>query len=329
MPGTGADPSAETNDSAFTGPVVRVAIGELRGGYSPRLNGVDHDHVRALAGTDAKLPPILVHRETMSVIDGMHRLNVAQWHGQETIDVRFFHGSCQEAFRLAVKTNVAHGLPLTLTDRQAATAKIIRSHPALSDRSIAANTGLAAKTVAAIRSRMAEATAPARVGRDGRVRPLSTAEGRRIASQAIAARPEASLREIAREAGISVGTVRDVRARVQAGEDPVPLRQRDLKKVRPTGAARPGSRAHQATEAADIDLLMESLRCDPSLRYTDSGRTLLRWLATRTVTVPEWREAIGGVPPHCSILVAKVARECARAWQELADELNRASTECA
>lgn len=136
-----------------------------------------------------------------------------------------------EVFRLAVSANVTHGLPLNKAERQAAAARIIRSHPQASDRSIAQTTGLAAKTVARIRRRSHVDETDRRVGQDGRVRPLNTADGRRIASRAITDRPDASLREIAQEAGISIGTVRNVRARLEAGEDPVPdpgRRRRDI-----------------------------------------------------------------------------------------------------
>jgi hypothetical protein len=36
-----------------------------------------------------KLPPILVHRATNRIIDGMHRLEAAKLRGDETISVRF------------------------------------------------------------------------------------------------------------------------------------------------------------------------------------------------------------------------------------------------
>ncbi|WP_369389822.1 polyketide synthase dehydratase domain-containing protein [Streptomyces sp. CG1] len=65
-----------------------------------------------------------------------------------------------------------------------------------------------------------------RVGRDGRTRPLNTADGRLSAAAETTADPRAPLREIAAKAGVSVGTVRDVRKRMQSGEVLVPDRQR-------------------------------------------------------------------------------------------------------
>jgi ParB-like nuclease domain len=320
--GTGRDPDGHP---LLDESVVRVPIDELRLADTPRLGGVDDDHARTLAEVEECLPPIYVHRETMRVIDGMHRLRAARLRGSGHIAVRFFAGTREEAFLLAVRANVAHGLPLTLNDRQAAAARIIRADPGLSDRFIAATTGLAAKTVAAIRHRTGGAVAPVRVGRDGRVRPLSTAEGRRIAGRAIADRPDLSLREVARAAGISVGTARDVRARLLAGKDPVPVRHRGAGNDAASldGAARPdGNGDEPAVERTDVESILEGLRRDPSLRYSESGRTLLRWLAS-AMAATRWRDAVEGVPPHCAVLVGRIARGYADSWLEFAQEMER------
>jgi ParB-like chromosome segregation protein Spo0J len=102
---------------------------------------------------ETALPPILVDRRSMQVIDGMHRLVAASLQGRETIDVIFFDGSQTDMFLRAVRENVTHGLPLSQADRRVATERIIASHPHLSDRAIGQIAGLAAKTVAAIRKR--------------------------------------------------------------------------------------------------------------------------------------------------------------------------------
>jgi hypothetical protein len=84
--------------------------------------------------------------------------------------------------------------------------------------------GLAAKTVAAIRKSSSE-EAPqsnARIGRDGRVRPLDSGVGRRRAADLLTQQPDASLRDVARAAGISPATVLDVRKRLGRGQSPVP-----------------------------------------------------------------------------------------------------------
>ncbi|MGW6459820.1 transcriptional regulator, partial [Streptomyces sp. NPDC055078] len=193
-----------------------------------RVAGSSPDHVSALAQCPDGLPPILVHRPTMQVIDGVHRLRAAKLRGDATIGVRFVDGTEEDAFVLAVSANVTQGLPLTLADRTAAASRILSSHPHLSDRLIASTVGLSTKKVAAIRQcSTGEMTQlNTRLGRDGKVRPLDASHGRTIASRAISNNPDLSLREIARIAGISVGTARDVRERMRRGEDPIPPRHR-------------------------------------------------------------------------------------------------------
>lgn len=304
-----------------------VPITALRPADSPRLAGEDLEHIRILAESDAVLPPILVHRTTMRVVDGMHRLGAALRRGQDTIAVKFFDGSVDEAFVLAVKANIKHGLPLSFADRQAAAIRIIASHPHWSDRAIAAATGLAARTVAAVRAR-AGGDAPAggaRIGRDGRVRPLDGAAGRRLASQVIAARPDASLREIAKVAGISPATARDVRERMQRGDDPLTVSQRAGGHRQPAGAVRlRGERGRDATDrlaARDRAAVLQNLKKDPSLRFAESGRAVLRWLFAHVIDREEWRELVPAIPPHSAYVVAALARGCANEWLEFARQL--------
>ncbi|KOG90227.1 streptomycin biosynthesis protein, partial [Streptomyces varsoviensis] len=73
--------------------------------------------------------------------------------GHDKIAVRFFDGDEADAFVLAVESNIAHGLPLSLADRKRAAGRIIDSHPQWSDRIVASVTGIAPGTVAEIRRR--------------------------------------------------------------------------------------------------------------------------------------------------------------------------------
>src|SRR5213076_255321 len=65
-----------------------MPIGSLLPADSPRLEGERLDHVRALADAVGEPPPILVHRHSRRVIDGMHRLRAAQLRGERMIEVR-------------------------------------------------------------------------------------------------------------------------------------------------------------------------------------------------------------------------------------------------
>jgi len=61
--------------------------------------------------------------------------------------------------------------------------------------------------------------------RAGRLRPMDSSAGRRLASERMRVDPDGSLRDIARAAGIAPSTVLDVRNRLSAGEAPVPIRR--------------------------------------------------------------------------------------------------------
>jgi ParB-like chromosome segregation protein Spo0J len=335
--GNGADDVARSYDKdALTQPINylttghathAVPVAQLRPADSPRLVGEDAEHIRVLAEPDRDLPPILVHRASMRVIDGMHRLGAARLRGQDAIDVVFFDGSDEDAFVLAVKANVAHGLPLSYADREAAVARIVVSHPDWSDRAIAATTGLAARTVAAVRGRIVGLPRnTTRIGRDGKVRPLDSTDGRLVASRLIADFPNASLRELARASGISPATVRDVRERIQRGEDPVPARRtrtdQQPRSIR-RGQPEPAHEDPEHLSAQDRDSVLQGLERDPSLRFAESGNRLLRWLLRRVIAEEEWREVADSVPPHSAYIVAALARRCANEWLEFARQLER------
>ncbi|MFF7199188.1 transcriptional regulator [Streptomyces sp. NPDC008079] len=279
------------------------------------MRGIDQEHLNRLVEVEEPFPPIVVHRVGMQVIDGMHRLLAAVAKGLDVIEVEFFDGSPEDAFLRAVENNVAHGLPLSLADRRAAAARIIASHPQMSDRAVAAASGLGAKSVAAIRRRLPAPGQPlnARVGRDGRMRPVNSTQGRLRAAQVLKEKPDAPVRELARIAGISPTTASDVRRRVRAGEVPVPERQ-------PPTPAQPDPMPPSEGGAPSADepssLVLEKLLRDPSLRMREEGRHLLRLLHENEAA--EWLDLGAAVPSHCTHLVRDLARHYAANWLEFA-----------
>ncbi|WP_223198485.1 ParB N-terminal domain-containing protein [Solihabitans fulvus] len=294
---------------------------------SPRLDGEDEQHTKMLADADAELPPILVHRETMRIVDGMHRVRAAMLRGEETIRATLFDGSVEAAFVAAVEANIKHGLPLSLADREAAAARIVASNPLWSDRAIALVSGISAKTVCAIRRGVTADSrqSTSRIGRDGRIRPVNGADGRRRACEFFQRRPNASLREVAREAGISPGTARDVRARMSRGEDPVRPRQsasgQRHEPVTPERQLRRGLPAGRVSDFRDRATLLRSLRRDPTVRFTNNGRSLLRWLESHAIGVEGWAELAPSVPPHCGYVIADLACAIAEEWLEVAESV--------
>lgn len=293
-----------------SGEVHLLAIDTLLPARSPRLDGDNPEHVRVLAEVRTPLPPVLVHRHTMRIIDGTHRVAAAKLRGDRAIRCRFFDGDEREAFVLAVRSNIAHGLPLTHSDRVAAAAEIVESHPNWSDRAVAATAGLSAATVARIRRSSGpgagqDETAAKRTGLDGRVRPVDPSAGRERVRQLIERSPDASLRQLAREAGVSPNTVRRIRLQLREAERPSAEDAPPLPDL----------------SAPTVDTALRWLSQDPSVRHTESGRDAVRWFLAHVVRPGEGERVVNGLPPHTAHILAKVARECASAWDEVASSL--------
>jgi ParB-like chromosome segregation protein Spo0J len=314
------------------------------------LNGEDKAHIARLAETEAPLPPILVNRRTMRVIDGMHRLMAASLQGRETIDVVFFDGSDEDVFLRAVQENIAHGLPLSHADRRAAGERIIASHPHMSDRAIGLTVGLAAKTVANIRKRSSDDAAHpgSRIGKDGRTRPLDGWKGRRRAAELLVQRPEASLRDVARAVGIAPATVLDVRKRLERGESPVPsganaAAPSDAPPAAPSAVkaadgvagedvrpgadggvtARSGLRlAPPPAAVPDTAATVDKLLRDPALRSNEQCRGMLRLLHANAAGADQLPDVTANVPPHCVPMIVQLARRYERMWRDFARELD-------
>lgn len=326
-------------------PLEVVPIKDLMPSLSPRERREDPAHVRLLAETGGVMSPLLAHRPTMRVIDGMHRLRAAAMRGQTEIAVKFFEGSEADAFVLSVQLNVGHGLPLTLNERKAAARRIIRSHPHWSDRAIAERAGLSPKTVGKVRRQVngEPQIMGSRLGRDGRSRPLSSAEGRLTAAALLATGAGLSLRELSRRTGLSTGTVRDVRDRLDRGLDPIPERlrtgtrrasaappdaiavtTRDDIPVPHAGSGRrqPADRPHREARAArdtvETASVVRKLARDPSMRATESGRLLLRMLLATEMDPAQWEEIAEAIPAHCVPLIRTVMLKRCEDWRKLA-----------
>ena len=304
---------------------MTLPLAELVEPDSPRSSGLDEEHARLLADSDGALPPILINRRTMRVVDGAHRLLAAKLCRQQEIDVIFCDCDDDDAFVLAVKSNVTHGLPLSHADRSAAALRIIGSHPQWSDRMIASVTGLSHRTVGAIRRRSTGDSSQSnarRRGRDGRVRPVDGTAGRVAVTRLLADRQHASLREIAREAGVSPDTVRNVRNRIQRGENPVLSLPRSGQREAPSGQeVTPRARTYRPAPPngfLEKSALVRSLRNDPSLRFSEAGRTLLRLLGICALNQQEWLKLSETVPAHRAASIAQLAREYGQAWQNFA-----------
>ncbi|MER6070996.1 hypothetical protein ABT187_19610 [Streptomyces sp. NPDC001817] len=318
--------------STRTGPAERrtetVALSALAPADSPRAGEIDLSYARTLMALP-DLPPILVSRRTMRVIDGMHRFTAALLAGRAEIDVCYFDGDQEEAFVQAVQANLHHGRRLTQQERTAAARRILAAYPQWSNRSIAQAAGLSTKTVAALR-RSSSGDGPqlnTRVGRDGRARPVDPSAGRQRAAAYLRDHPDASLRQIASATQVSVGTARDVRARVQRGEDPVARKDAGTPAApvplaafaRDHGVPAPDRRR---TPAADP---FAALARDPSLRLSEPGRRLLRLLDNRALVGGGSETLLAAVPRHSRAALVAAVHQHIDLWLSFVTVLDQAS----
>ncbi|HKS43660.1 MAG TPA: ParB N-terminal domain-containing protein [Amycolatopsis sp.] len=308
--------------------VVEVPVSGLSVDGSPRTSGVDPEHVKVLASVVEELPPIIVHRPTMWVIDGAHRLAAAKRNGRETIAVTFFEGDANDAFVLAVRTNIGHGKPLSIADRKRAAERIMRTHPDWSTRRMVATAGISSGTVDEIRRKIFGVPAPGevRIGKDGKVRPVDPSEGRRIATELITADPGLSLRRVARAAGLSPETVRRLRQRLRCEESPAGPADGGG----PVRGDRPGNAFGATPEnghaGPELAAAVEQLKSDPALRFTVAGRALLRLLHLHLVRNDDWARIVESIPPRNRGTVALLARQCAVHWSEFGVQVEEKDT---
>jgi hypothetical protein len=319
-------------------PVFRLPVSSVGPGLFLRQSGTDAAHVQLLAdaASSGELPAILVQKSSLRIVDGMHRIEAAKLRGEECINARFVDCSDDEAFLLAVKSNTLHGLPLSRADRIAGAKRILERHGDWSDRAVAAATGLSAKTIAGFRHHSGGEVKDLdkRLGRDGKWRPVTGIEGRKRAAEYLAIRPDASVREVAREADVSLGTVHDVRAKLRRGLDPTTAGQRSPRDRGANGSAvetgrdwpspRNGTCLHTrrpSSLAPSWSGISSKLASDPTIRYTENGRKFLRWMTTRTMQPGEWKEFVEAVPTHWAREISLVAESISEAWLDFANQL--------
>jgi hypothetical protein len=266
-----------------------VDIERLSVGMSPRLGALRESHVTVLQEVLNHLPPILVQRSTMTVIDGAHRLEAHRRAGRLQIPARLLDGAGMELFALAVEANVSHGMPLTLSERKRSAAMLLEKMPERSDRWVASICGLSHSTVAKIRHDPALASVAepgTRVGRDGRRRSLEGSRRRSL-----------------------LDTSADRLRPFSAGPA--------IAATGPLGAHRQGAPGTglRPSEALGVN--------DPALRTTPGLVDFARWMEATAVRSADWEPYADTIPIGRLYELADESRRRARSWTDLANTLEQ------
>ncbi|GAB6899207.1 hypothetical protein [Kineosporia succinea] len=299
-----------------------VPLEAIRPGPGLRLGGLDQQHVERLVEVLDDIPPILLNRASLELIDGAHRVAAALHAGRHTITAKLVSGSELDLLSLSLSANARHGLPLTRADRRQAVARVLELSPDLSNRHVATLAGVSPGTVARVRTcstvPTGQSNTPAgevvRRGADGRRRPLSTEAGKLVARELFLANPEATQRQVAAAAGISLGTAHRVHRELLSSGDPQPVpASPELRMV--TGAM------DDLPAAALPSILLERLVRDPAMCRTAGGRELLARLRGMVLTGDDSNRLTLGVPAHRLDATVRLIRQAARAWMIMARDL--------
>jgi ParB-like chromosome segregation protein Spo0J len=163
-------------------PVSTIWLDLIHHGFLRRGNGMDDAHVKALSEVVnfRALPPVLVQRDGLRVIDGAHRLAAAKARGEKFIRARVVNCTDEDAYLLAVTANTLYGLPLSRADSVRGARRILDWHPDWPDRAIASATGLSTHTVSRLRQAADRAALLAGHSSEdgGRHRPATALGGR-------------------------------------------------------------------------------------------------------------------------------------------------------
>jgi ParB-like chromosome segregation protein Spo0J len=298
------------------GSVTSVPVCQIRLGRSPR-HGNSFKQIAALAELAGEWEPIVVHRSSMMVVDGHHRLAAARRLGHEEIRVIFFEGTDAEARVEAVRLNVRHGVPLSLAERLAAARQLLGLFPTWSDRQLGEVCALSPRTVSRIRTdlvtpmnEVAErgiVRVEKRLGKDGRQYPRAAAALRTEIKRVLQEDEGASLRSVAARTGASPETVRAVRRSLAAAAEETEERPLPAPVMVSTPPTREGHCARWLEDSA----------CSS----TPEGRTFAQWFEDHRVDDESLYAMADAVPLSRIYEIIDDAQRRVTFWSSFADAL--------
>lgn len=194
---------------------IRVALVVVSPDWQPR-ESLDTEHTRELVDALAagvRLPPLDVvdmGNDGFALVDGYHRHAALQAAGARETDLRVVAVGDRDTARWwSLAANRGHGLKRTNAEKRAAVRHALEHVFAgdLSNEDIAAHCGVSLALVTDVRKETAEPS----------VREAAHA----AAAAAVAADPKASVRDLAKRAGVSKSAIHRAQAKVSPSRDSV------------------------------------------------------------------------------------------------------------
>jgi ParB-like chromosome segregation protein Spo0J len=291
---------------------ILVDVTSLTPGPSLRETALDPDHLARLVATGGRWPPLLVRKNDLVVVDGLHRLAAAVQLQLRTTAAVLFDGLAEEAMVAAIRENGMHGLPLTLRERKRAAMGLLSIRGEWSDRMIAGICGLSGGTVNRLRGSEQQDGSDARIlqlnrriGSDGRRRPVDRAELRREIVDALDKDPTAPLRTVAARTGASPATVRAVRMALGASRQP------------DGGTTGAEARASQRSEREAV----KTWTADSACRSAEGPEQFARWFDHTAVDPSACVLHAANVPLSRVYEVIDESLRRAKVWSEFASKL--------
>jgi hypothetical protein len=169
--------------------------------------------------------------------------------------------------------------------------------------------GLSDKTIGRLRKTTAELPqTSARIGRDGRHRPVDTRLLRNEIATALRAEPDARPDDVARSLRTSASTVRDVRKRLQRGDDPVRA-ERATQRRTPL----PHSDARTPVDWSS----------DRAILSLPGGSGFAEWLAATKIESRHWEAHLSEIPLGRIPQLIAEAKTRAAEWTDFAASLEK------
>jgi ParB-like chromosome segregation protein Spo0J len=290
--------------------VAQVKVRLLKQGISPRIEEQDVEHAKALAHVLDDCPPIIVERSSNVIVDGVHRVLAARMIGRSEVPVRYFDGTHEDAYVEAVKCNVQHGKPLTLTERESAARKILGIKCEWSDRRIGQICGLSGKTIGKLRRTTEDIPQlTIRIGRDGRQRPADPGKVRKQIESELEARPDVRPAVLAHELSTSPSTVRDVKRQMEHGHS-----LEGATPSVPTKSKYPNARPNRTVES-------HRWAGDQAIRSMPDGVIAGEWLDATAIEATHWTPLVVNIPLNRIPELIDLAQSRSKEWQAFALEL--------